>query len=118
MKIRMREYDSLVELVIEGNIMQENVDVFKNRLHDLIDNGKIKIVLNLEATSYISSLCLSVIVSVKNRLSILNGDIKIIQANRLITNLFEITNLNKKLEMHNTLEEASAAFSKMSVKQV
>jgi anti-anti-sigma factor len=118
MKIRMREYDSIVELLIEGNIMQENVDVFKNRLNDLIDNGKIKIVLNFEATNYISSLCLSVIVSVKNRLSLLNGDIKIVQANRLIYNLFEITNLNKKLEIHKTLEDASAAFSKMSVKQV
>lgn len=115
MKIRTREYDSFVELLIEGNIMQENVDVFKNRLNDLIDNGRIKIVLNFEATSYISSLCLSVIISVKNRLSTLNGDIKIIQANQLIYNLFEITNLNKKLEMHKTLEEASAAFSKLSV---
>ncbi len=110
MKIRMKEYESLVELLIEGNVMQENVDVFKNRLNDLIDNGKIKIVLNFKAASYISSLCLSVIISAKNRLSTLNGDIKIIQANQLISNLFEITNLNKKLEIHNTLEEASSAF--------
>jgi anti-sigma B factor antagonist len=116
MKIRMREYDDFVEVVIDGNIMQENVEVFKNRLNDLIDNGKIKIVLNFGAASYISSLCLSVIISVKNRLSAFNGDIKIIQANRLISNLFEITNLNKKLEMHKNLQEASAAFSKMSDK--
>ena len=118
MKVRMREYDSIVELLIEGNIMQENVDVFRNRLNDLIDNGKIKIVLNFGDTSYISSLCLSVIVGVKNRLSTLNGDIKIIQANQLISNLFEITNLNKKLEIHKTLEAASAAFSKIPVKPV
>lgn len=116
MKIRMRDYDAIVELLIEGNIMQENVDVFRNRLNDLIDNGQIRIVLNLGATSYISSLCLAVIISVKNRLSTLNGDIKIIGANQLISNLFEITNLNKKLEMHKTIEEASAAFSKISVK--
>ncbi len=111
MKIRMREYDNLVELVIDGNIMQENVDVFKNRLHDLIDNGNIRIVLNFGATSYVSSLCLSVIVNVKNRLSTLNGDIKIVMANRLISNLFEITNLNKKVEMYKTLEDANSAFS-------
>ena len=48
MKVRMREYDSIVELLIEGNIMQENVDVFRNRLNDLIDNGKIKSCLILE----------------------------------------------------------------------
>ena len=41
MKIRMREYDDFVEVVIDGNIMQENVEVFKNRLNDLIDNVKI-----------------------------------------------------------------------------
>ncbi len=116
MKIRMREYEAIIELLIEGNIMQENVDVFKNRLNDLIDNGKIRIVLNFADTSYISSLCLSVIISIKNRLSALNGDIKIIGANQLISNLFEITNLNKKLELHKTIEAASAAFSKISVK--
>ncbi|HEX3020612.1 MAG TPA: STAS domain-containing protein [Chitinispirillaceae bacterium] len=116
MKIRMREYNDLVELVVDGNIMQENVDIFKNRLHDLIDNGKIRIVLNFGATSYISSLCLSIIVNIKNRLSNLNGDIKIVMANRLITNLFEITNLNRKLEMYKTLEDANNAFSKMQLK--
>jgi anti-anti-sigma factor len=111
MKIRLRDYDNgMVEMLIDGNIMQENVDVFKNRLHDLIDNGKIRIVLNLGSTNYISSLCLSVIINVKNRLSALNGDIKIVMANRLIRNLFEITNLTKKLEIFNTPEEANASF--------
>lgn len=109
--MRMREFDNgMVEMLIDGNIMQENVDVFKNRLYDLIDNGKIKIVLNLGSTAYISSLCLSVIINVKNRLINLGGDIKIVMANRLIRNLFEITNLTKKLEIFNTAEEANSSF--------
>lgn len=116
MKIRMQEYDITTELSVDGNIMQENVDVFRNRLHDLIDNGKIRIILNLSSTDYISSLCLSAIINVKNRLSALNGDIKIVVASRLIRNLLEITNLTKKLEMYKTVDEANDAFLKSVAK--
>lgn len=117
MKIRMREHEEgLVELVIDGNIMQENVDILKNRLHDLIDNNRIQMILNLESTSYISSLCIAVIINVKNRLSALNGDIKIVVISKLIYDLFEITNLTKKLGIYKTSEEACMSFCKSAVK--
>ena len=112
MKIRIREAGGIAEVAIDGNVLQENVNVFRNRLHDLIDNGTIQIVLNLVDTVYISSLCLAVIVDVKNRLAELGGDIKIALVNRLIRNLLEITNLVKKVELFDSLEEALAAFSK------
>ena len=110
MKIRIQETDGVVEIIVDGNVMQENISQFKNRLHDLIDNGKLKMVLNLVATEYISSLCLAVIVDVKNRLSGLDGDIKLAMPNRVIRNLLEITNLVRKIELYDTLEEAIQAF--------
>jgi anti-anti-sigma factor len=111
MKIRIRETGEVVEVAIEGNVLQENVNLFKNRLLDLIDNGKIKIVLNLVDTSYISSLCLAVIVSAKKKLIIRQGDIKIALVNQLVKNLLEITNLVKKIELYDSVDDAVASFS-------
>ena len=111
MKIRIREMGEVVEIAIEGNILQENVSLFKNRLVDLIENGKSKIVLNMVETSYVSSLCLAVIVNAKKRLVLKQGDIKIAMVNHLIRNLLEITNLVKKVELFDSVDEAIASFT-------
>lgn len=111
MKLRLREQDDVVVITIEGNILQENVTVFRNRLNDLIDSGKRHLVLNMVGTNYISSLCLAAMIEAKNRLSPLHGDIKIALVNRLIRNLLEITNLTKKIEIHESVESAVASFA-------
>jgi anti-anti-sigma factor len=110
MNLMVREHGDVYEVVIEGNILQENVEVLKTRFHDMIDNGKILIILNMAKSNYVSSLCLAVIVDVKNRLAQVKGDLKIANVNRLIRNLLEITNLVKKIEIHDSIEEAIQAF--------
>lgn len=96
MKLIIHELGDITEVIVDGNILQENIGALKTRLHDLVDNGKLKIVLNLVAVSYLSSMGLAVIVDVKNRLLELNGDLKIALVNQLIKNLLMITNLYKK----------------------
>ncbi len=111
MKIKIRETGEVVEVAVEGNVLQENVNLFKNRIIDLIDSGKTKIVLNLVDTSYISSLCLAVIVNAKKKLVTKQGDIKIALVNQLVKNLLEITNLVKKVELYESVDDAVASFS-------
>ena len=112
MMFTLHDHDGVVELSVEGNILQENVDGLKSRLIELIDHGKVEIVLNMANSNYVSSLCLAVIVDVKNRLVKSDGDLKIANVNRLIRNLLEITNLIKKFELFESVEDAVAAFGK------
>ena len=112
MNFTVNEHEGVVELAIEGNILQESVDVLKGRFNDLIENGKVRIVLNMAQSNYVSSLCLAVIVDVKNRLTQLKGDLKITNVNRLIRNLLEITNLVKKIELFDNVEDAAASFKR------
>lgn len=112
MKIRLIEHGDIVEVVIEGNVLQENVSYMKTRLLDLINDGKIKIILNMEATEYISSLCLAVLIDSKNRLTLAKGDIKIAYVNRLVKNLMEITNLVRKIDIFDSVDDALSSFKK------
>ena len=112
MKFSIYEHDGVVELAIEGNILQESVDVLRGRFYELIEKGKVWIVLNMAQSNYVSSLCLAVIVDVKNRLAQSKGDLKIANVNRLIRNLLEITNLVKKIELFDSVEDAVASFTK------
>ena len=112
MNFKLHDHNDVVELAIEGNILQESVEVLKGRFYELIEQGKVHIVLNMALSNYVSSLCLAVIVDVKNRLLQSKGDLKIANVNRLIRNLLEITNLAKKIELYDSVEEAVAAFLK------
>jgi len=112
MNFTIRDHNGVVELAIEGNILQESVDALKGRFYDLIENGKVHIILNMAQSNYVSSLCLAVIVDVKNRLAQSKGDLKIANVNRLIRNLLEITNLVKKIELFDNVEDAVASFMK------
>jgi anti-anti-sigma factor len=111
MNFKVVERGDVVEVAIEGNILQENVDVLRGRFYDLIENGKVNIVLNMAQSNYVSSLCLAIIVDVKNRLTQIQGDLKITNVNRLIRNLLEITNLVKKIELFDDVDMAIASFA-------
>jgi anti-anti-sigma factor len=110
MKIKMQEKGELTVVTLEGNIMQEDVTMFRSRLDDLAHNGKIKIILDMSSVSYLSSMCLAVIIDIRNKLAARHGDLKLASANYLVKNLFEMTRLIKKIEIYASVEEAAAAF--------
>jgi anti-sigma B factor antagonist len=110
MKIKIQERDVVTILSLEGNIMQEDVTMMRNRLEDLMHNGKVKVVLDMNRVSYLSSMCLAVIIDVKNRLSVLHGDLKLAAVNQLIKNLFEMTRLIKKIEIYDSIDDACGSF--------
>jgi anti-anti-sigma factor len=115
MKVRSIEHNKdIVEIILEGNVLQENVSYFKNRIADLISNGKIKIILNMSETEYISSLCLAVLIDAKGKLTNLDGDLKIAVVSRLVRNLMEITNLVRKIEIFETVDDAINSFKLVS----
>ncbi len=111
MNIRTNERNGVVEVLIEGNILQENVERLRSKLDELIEAGKVHIILNMGQSNYVSSLCLAVMVDAKNRLVKSNGDLKVANVSRLIRNLLEITNLVKKIELFDDVEEAFIAFA-------
>lgn len=109
MKISVDESGPVAVVSVEGNIMQEYVTLFRSRLSDLLERGKCRIVLNLAGLSYMSSMCLAAIVDIKTRSVKCGGDIVMACANDLVANLLAITNLNKKIALYATLEDALAA---------
>ena len=111
MKIKIHEKGNVAFVTLEGNIMQEDVALFRSRLDDLIHNGKIKIVLDLNNVSYLSSMSLAVIVDTRNRLLDQKGDLKLASVNHLVRNLFEMTRLVRKIDIYESVEEAAAAYA-------
>ncbi len=95
---------------LEKEVVQEDVDILQKKLVEFLDSGEFKIVLDMSQCSYITSMGLSTIFHVKKKFNEKGGDIKIARINTLIRNLFSLTNLNKTIDIFNTLEEAVNAF--------
>jgi anti-sigma B factor antagonist len=111
MKIKIQEKEVVTVVSLEGNVMQEDVTVFRSRLDDLLHNGKVRIVLDMNNVTYLSSMCLAVIVDMKSRLTAQQGDLKLASVNHLVRNLFEMTRLIKKIDIYESVDVAAEAFS-------
>ncbi|MBD3346909.1 MAG: anti-sigma factor antagonist [Chitinivibrionales bacterium] len=110
MKIKIQEENGLVITSIDGSILQEHVPLFRMRLLELIEQGKTKIILNMGEATYLSSIGLAALVTVKGRAEEGGGDLVLVQTNYLIANLLKITNLHKKIKVFETLDTARTYF--------
>jgi anti-anti-sigma factor len=110
MKMLTRELNGIVILTVDSTVLQEHVPLLRERLLDFIANDHYKFVIDMIEASYMSSMALAMLLEIK-RLSVANGgDIRIANANKLIRNLFMITNLQKALEICDSVDDAVARF--------
>jgi anti-anti-sigma factor len=112
MKIKIEEKDGVTVVFIDGNVLQENVPIFRVKLLELLEANKNCIVLDMIACNYISSMCLAAIVDVKKKVCEKNGDIKLARVNKLVVNLLETTNLMKQIEVYDDIQDAVKSFKK------
>jgi len=59
MKIRIEAVGDVTVVFIDGNVLQENVPIFRVKLLELVEEGKVNVVLDMVASNYISSMCLA-----------------------------------------------------------
>jgi len=111
LNLRAEEISGVSVIFIEGNVLQENASALRKELRDLAKEGKIRLVLDLIASDYISSMCLSTIAEIKKRVNDLGGDLRLSRPNPLIRNLLEATNLIKVIETFNDVESAVKSFT-------
>jgi anti-anti-sigma factor len=110
MKIKIEEKEGVTIVFIDGNVLQENVPIFRVKLLELIEANKMRIVLDMISCNYISSMCLAAIVDVKKKVSEKGGAIKMARVNKLVLNLLETTNLIKQIEVYDDVSGAVKSF--------
>ena len=94
-----------------GEIDLYTAPEFKERMLQLIDDGKKRIVVDLSKATFIDSTTLGVLVGGVKRLRTNDGELTLVCADRNITKIFEITGLDRVFEIHGSRDEALASFS-------
>ncbi|MBI4733908.1 MAG: STAS domain-containing protein [Rubrobacteridae bacterium] len=108
LKIESRETDGVGVLMLEGEVDVYTAPKLKSRMIDFVDEGKYKIVIDLQKVEFMDSSGLGVLVGGLKRVKSHDGSIALVCTHENILKIFRITGLVKVFPIYSTDEEAIA----------
>ena len=96
---------------LEGRIALGDGSVeLHNLIRDYVDKGNIKLLLNFSAVNYLDSTGLGEMVSGYRYVKSQRGELKLLNINKKISDLLQITKLYAVFDIHNNEAQALASF--------
>ena len=107
--ITVTAHDSAaVVSMLESRLDMERALEFKARVEEVIDGGATQIVLDMSEVTYMDSSGLGTVVSVFKRMP--SGSFNVTGLRPNVRTLFQITRLDRFINVYATVDEAVAAF--------
>ncbi len=113
MGLKILTLDNLDIAIMEpvGSIIGgDEIDELKVKVHDLLDQGNRKLVLDLGKITYINSMGIGALVHIYTSYERRQGKIKLCNLGKLVKNVFVITKLSSVFDVLGTREEAIQSF--------
>jgi anti-sigma B factor antagonist len=106
-QISDQEIDADTHVIeLGGEIDLYTAPEFKERMAEIIDEGKTRVVVDLSQATFIDSTTLGVLVGGVKRLRPAGGSLALVCADENITKIFEITGLDRVFPIHESRDEA------------
>ncbi len=113
MTIIEKNVGDVVVLELTGKIMGgPDASLLNDKLHDLLDKGKTKVIADLAGVSWMNSSGLGILIGRLTTMRNNGGDLKLSGVTERIQNLLMITKLLTVFDAHDSLEKAVASFKK------
>jgi len=111
MNLKEKEIDGVVLLELSGKLMGgPDATLLSEKLHDLVDQKKTKVIADLAKVSWMNSTGLGILIGGLTTMRNSGGDLKLVNVAGKIESLLIITKLIKVFETFNQVEEAVASF--------
>ena len=109
--IEEREFGDVTVLILRGQILLDDGDlVFRRKIHELIEKGRVKIVVGLSEVDYIDSAGVGMIVGKLKTVREKHGDMKLLNLNTRGQRVFGIPKLVFVFEVFDSEEAAVKSF--------
>ncbi len=95
-------------LAVKGEVDVYTAPRLREKLVELVSQGKHQIVVDLEGVDFLDSTGLGVLVGGLKRLRSHDGDLTLVCTHQRILKVFEITGLTKVFAIHSSVDEAVA----------
>lgn len=110
-KAASREIGDVTVIDMVGRItLGEGSSLLRDLVRENLDNGRKKIVLNLAGINYIDSTGLGELVSAYRLVKSQDGELKLMNLNKKVTDLLQITRLYAVFDIHTDEAQAVASF--------
>ena len=103
------ERNGFTVLAVRGEVDVYTAPRLRERLVELVSEGKHNIVVDLEGVDFLDSTGLGVLVGGLKRLRSHDGDLTLVCTQHRILKVFEITGLTKVFSIHDTVDAAVGA---------
>ena len=107
--VDVSERNGFTVVSVMGEMDVYTAPQFRQRLVEVLTQGKSRIVVDLEGLEFIDSTGLGVLVGALKRARNQDGDIELVLTKPAIARVFEITGLTKVFAIHTTVDEAVGA---------
>ena len=113
MRIKTYEKYSAVVIELKGNVMGgPDSEKFSKLLHDLLDEGKKNVVVDLGHVKFMNSSGIGMLISGFTTMKNGGGSLKLANATEKINSLLVITKLITIFENYDSVDEAVKSFNK------
>jgi len=100
----------VVQVVVDGQLIVGNRQELKNIVHEALERGGRKFVIDCTRTGYIDSSGLGALVSMSRKVRETGGEMRLAGLNEDLRSLFELTKLDTLFRILETPEQALAGF--------
>ncbi|MGH9155572.1 MAG: STAS domain-containing protein [Acidimicrobiales bacterium] len=106
--LEVSEHGAATVLAVRGEVDVYTAPRLRERLVELVNQGKRMIVIDLEGVEFLDSTGLGVLVGGLKRLRTNDGELSLVCTQHRILRVFEITGLTKVFTIHTSVDDAVA----------
>ena len=110
MVIKIISEGNIAVVSIEGSLDTNTSKEADDQLTKLVDEGRVKLLIDLTNLDYISSSGLRILVATSKKLKPLKGEMRICGLNETVNEVFEISGFTMIFNVLKTIEEAKTGF--------
>jgi anti-sigma B factor antagonist len=111
LRANSRDIGGVIVIDLEGRItLGDGSALLRDLIRENLDQGHKKLLLNLAAISYLDSTGLGELVSGYRLVKSNGGELKLLNLNKKVTDLLQVTKLYTVFDIHNDEAQAVASF--------
>ena len=110
MDVKITTEENFTFVSIDGSLDTNTSKAAHDQLNKLVDEGNIKLLIDLTNLDYIASSGLRILLATTKKLKPLKGEMRICGLNETVNEVFEISGFTMIFNVFKTAEEAMARF--------
>jgi len=107
MKFSYEDHESITVLTVSGEFNADQADSFRRKCQERFRAGIRDIVLNVEHLELIDSAGLELMLWLQDEAALNLGQLRVVQPSDTIRKILEITRLDKRFDVHHSIESAA-----------